>query len=94
MAVKAVNNTAGPDGLIPILLVYSAYPYISREDKLTLLNTEQVRAIKCVMDDVHRLNTKIAITKAIRTTCGLDMAAVLGLPLNIKVLVWHKKPKS
>ena len=26
IAVKAVNNSAGPDGLIPILLVFSAYP--------------------------------------------------------------------
>ena len=26
MAVKAVNNSAGPDGLIPILLVFGAYP--------------------------------------------------------------------
>jgi len=26
MAVKAVNNSAGPDGLVPILLVFNAYP--------------------------------------------------------------------
>ena len=26
MAVKAVNNSTSPDGLIPILLVFSAYP--------------------------------------------------------------------
>jgi len=89
-----MNNTVGLDGLISTLLVYSAYPYISREDKLTPSNTEQVRAIKYIIDDVRRLNAKIAITKAIRTTRGLDVAAVLGLSLNIKVLVWYKKPKS
>ena len=26
IAVKAVNNSANPDGLIPILLVFGAYP--------------------------------------------------------------------
>ncbi len=26
MAVKAVNNSTGPDGLIPMLLVFGAYP--------------------------------------------------------------------
>lgn len=26
MAVKAVNDTAGPDGLVPTLLVFGAYP--------------------------------------------------------------------
>jgi hypothetical protein len=35
MAIKAVNNTAGPDGLIPILLVYRAYLRISNLDPST-----------------------------------------------------------
>jgi hypothetical protein len=26
MAVKAVNDSAGPDGIVPILLVFRAYP--------------------------------------------------------------------
>jgi hypothetical protein len=29
MAVKAINNTAGPNGLVPTLLVYRAYLRIS-----------------------------------------------------------------
>jgi hypothetical protein len=32
MAVKAVNNTAGPNGLVPTLLVYRAYLWISNLD--------------------------------------------------------------
>jgi hypothetical protein len=32
MAVKAVNNTAGPNGLVPTLLVYKAYLRISKLD--------------------------------------------------------------
>ena len=32
MAVKAVNDTAGPDGLVPTLLVYGAYPRMSKLD--------------------------------------------------------------
>jgi len=35
MAVKAVNNTASPNGLVPTLLVYGAYPRISKLDPLT-----------------------------------------------------------
>jgi len=82
-----MNDIVGPDRLIPILLVYSTYPYISREDKPILSNTEQARVIECIMDDVRRSNAKSAITKAIRTTRGLDVAAVLRLLLNVKVLV-------
>jgi hypothetical protein len=29
MAVKAINDTASPNGLVPTLLVYRAYPRIS-----------------------------------------------------------------
>ena len=32
MAVKAINDTAGPNGLVPKLLVFGAYPRISRLD--------------------------------------------------------------
>jgi hypothetical protein len=86
-AVKAVNNTIGPDGLIPTLLVYGAYPRLSREDKLIPSNTERARAIERAIDDVRRSNAKITITEAMRTTRGPDVAAVLRLPLNTKVLV-------
>jgi len=87
LAVKAVNDTVGPDRLILILLVYGAYPYISREDKPILSNIERVRVIERVMNDVRRLNTKSTITKVMRTTRGLDMTAVLRLLLNTKVLI-------
>jgi uncharacterized protein YjgD (DUF1641 family) len=89
-----VNDTIGPDGLILILLVYGAYPRLNREDKPTPSNTTRAKAIERVMDDVRRSNAKITITKAIRTTRGPDVAAVLRLPLNTKVLVWREKPKS
>jgi hypothetical protein len=32
MAFKAINNMAGPNSLVPILLVYSAYPRITKHD--------------------------------------------------------------
>ena len=82
-----MNDIIGPDGLILILLVYGAYPRLNREDKPTPSNTARVRAIERIIDDVRRLNAKIIITEAMRTTRRLDVAAVLRLPLNTKVLV-------
>jgi hypothetical protein len=35
MAIKAVNNTAGPNKLVPTLLVYKAYLRISNLDPPT-----------------------------------------------------------
>jgi hypothetical protein len=36
MAVKAINNTTSPNGLVPTLLVYKAYLRISNLDPSTL----------------------------------------------------------
>jgi hypothetical protein len=35
MAFKAINNLAGPDGLVPTLLVFKAYPKIVKSDALS-----------------------------------------------------------
>jgi hypothetical protein len=35
IAFKAINNTAGLDGIIPILLVYGALPRLSEYDPLS-----------------------------------------------------------
>ena len=36
MAVKAINNSAGPDRLVPMLLVFGAYPQITNNSLLSL----------------------------------------------------------
>jgi hypothetical protein len=36
MAIKAVNNTAGPNRLVPTLLVYRAYLWISNLNPFAL----------------------------------------------------------
>jgi hypothetical protein len=45
MAVKAVNNTIGPNGLVPTLLVYRAYLWISNLDPLAPSITDRVAII-------------------------------------------------
>ena len=45
MAIKAINNTASLDGLIPTLLVYKAYLRINNLDLSAPSITEQTAAI-------------------------------------------------
>jgi len=45
MAVKAINNTAGPNGLVPTLLVYRAYLRISNLGPPALSIMEQAAII-------------------------------------------------
>jgi hypothetical protein len=45
MAVKAINGTAGPNGIVPTLL-FSAYPRLSEYDPPTPSTTPRASAIR------------------------------------------------
>jgi hypothetical protein len=55
IAVKAVNDSAGPDGIMPILLVFRAYPRITRDSPPSPSITERAEAIYKAMKEVRRL---------------------------------------
>jgi len=55
MAVKAVNNTAGLDRLVPTLLVYGAYLRISNLNPPAPSITEQAAAIQKAMAEIVKL---------------------------------------
>ena len=46
MAVKAVNNTAGPNSIIPTLLVFGTYPRITKDSPTSLSVTIRAEAIR------------------------------------------------
>jgi len=46
MSFKAINNTARPNGIIPTLLVYSAYPRIAKNDPLSPSVAQRALAVK------------------------------------------------
>ena len=58
MAVKAINNIAGPDGLVPTLLVYGAYPKMSNLDPLAPSIMERAAAIQKAMTEIVKLQAK------------------------------------
>jgi hypothetical protein len=58
MAVKAINNTTSPNGLVPTLLVYVAYLRISNLGPPTLSITEQVAIIQKAIAKIVKLWAK------------------------------------
>ena len=58
MAVKAVNNTASPNGLVPTLLVYGAYLRISNLDPPTLSIIKRAAIIRKAMAEIVKLRAK------------------------------------
>jgi len=55
MAIKAVNNTASPNGLVLTLLVFGAYPRITNLDPPTPLITVRATAIRKVITEITKL---------------------------------------
>ena len=90
MAVKAVNNTASPNRLVPTLLVYRAYPRISKLDPPAPSITEQAAAIRKAMAEIVKLRAKQTINNTLHHRNGPNTTPVYNLPLNSKVLVWRE----
>ena len=55
MAVKAINDLAGPDRIIPTLLVFGAYPRMTKMDALLPSVTKRAEAIRAATKEVRRL---------------------------------------
>ena len=58
MAVKAINNTASPNGLVPTLLVYRAYLRISKLDPPTPSIIERAAVIRKAIAKIVKLRAK------------------------------------
>ena len=65
MAVKAVNDTAGPDGLVPTLLVFGTYPRLVDSSPPSPSIAARSIAIRKVMAEVRKEKAKQQIGEAL-----------------------------
>ncbi len=65
MAVKAVNDTAGPDGLVLTLLVFSAYPRMTKLDPLALSITARTTAVHKAIAEITKLQARKSVNDAL-----------------------------
>src|SRR6266487_473070 len=57
LLVKCVNNTVGPDGLVPTLLVFGVYPRILSSKGPLALTSERAKAIEKGIEEVRKCYT-------------------------------------
>jgi hypothetical protein len=79
--VKTVNNSAEPDSIILILLVFKAYPRITRDSLLSPFITKQAKAIYKAIKKVRRLYTKQQVNNTLVIRNKLNTKPVLTLLL-------------
>ena len=87
MAVKAANNTASPNRLVPTLLVYRAYLRISNLDPPAPSIIERAVIIRKAIAKIVKLRAKQAINSALYYYNGPNITLVYNLLLNSKVLI-------
>ena len=58
MVFKAFNDTAGLDGLVPTLLVFSAYPQMAELDILLPTVTQRTNAVKKAIAEICKLHAE------------------------------------
>ena len=90
MAVKAVNDTAGPDGLIPTLLVYGAYPRMVETDPPAPSISQRAAAIRKAMEEITKIRARKQVATALNTRNGPNTAGIHDTAINEEVLVWRE----
>lgn len=90
MSVKAVNDTVGPDGLIPTVLVFSAYPRMTSESPPSALTICRAQAIRKAMTTLRNIIAERRVTDALNTRNGPVVTETLNLAPGKEVKVWRE----
>ena len=90
---KAVNNTAGPDGLIPTLLVFSAYSRIVIDLPSSPSQQQQANALAKAMTELCKLKAQRGVQDTLNTRNGPDTIQTLTLALSLgsEVRIYQEK---
>eukprot|EP00171_Calliarthron_tuberculosum_P018717 IDg18717t1 len=89
-AVKALNVSAGPDGLVPTLLVFGALPRIGfPTGKLALVTYERATAVHKASEKLSRLFAKRQLRDLFRSPNGPNVTDVHKALLGSHVLVYR-----
>ena len=91
MAVKAVNDFAGPDGLVPTLLVFGAYPRMTDDSPPSPSVVQRAEAIRKATKEVRRIYATRQVNDALGMRNGPNTSTTLNLLLQSKVCVWREK---
>ena len=95
MAVKAINDTAGPDGLVPTLLVFGTYPRLTT-DEIAPSISQRAAAVKRAMKEVSAIHAKRQINDALKARNGPDTLELHdhSMEPGSKIIVWREHEKA
>lgn len=90
MSFKALNDTAGLNGLVPTLLVFGAYFQMVKMDAPLPTVTQRAVAMRKAMEEVRKSVASRQVNDALNTQNGPSTTLLHDLPLNSLVLVYRE----
>jgi hypothetical protein len=90
IVIKAINDSARPDGIIPIFLIFSTYPRITENLVLSLTITKRAKTIHKTTKEVRRLYARRQVTDTLAIQNGPNIVITLELLIQLDVQVWRE----
>jgi hypothetical protein len=81
MAIKAINDLARPDEIVPILLVFGLYLRMTEIDAPSLTIVKRAEAIRATTKEVRWLYAKRQVNNALAIRNSLNTMATVDLSL-------------
>ena len=76
-----MNDTAGPDGLVSILLIFGAYPRINTDSQPSPTMVKKAEAIQKIIKKLRRLRTERQVNNILNTRNGPEVTDTINLLL-------------
>jgi hypothetical protein len=90
IVVKAINDSAGPDGIIPTLLVFNTYPRIIENSAPSPTITKRAETIRKTTKEIRRFYAEQQVTDILAIRNGPNIVTTLELPIQSNVRVWRE----
>ena len=90
MIIKAINDTAGTNGLVPTLLIFGAYSRMHHLDPPAPNIIQRAVAISKAMSEIKKMMTKKQIRNVLNFKNDFIVNHFHDLSINSEVLVWRK----
>ena len=91
MAVKAINNIAGLNDFVPMLLIFGAYLRMHALDLLASTIAQCAMAIQKAIDEVKKIRSEKEANDALNIRNKPIVNHFHDLSLNSNVFVWREK---
>jgi hypothetical protein len=76
IVIKTINDSAGLDNIIPILLVFGAYPRITNNSLLLFITIKRAKTIRKASNEVRKFYTKQYINNTFRIRNSFDITEI------------------